>query len=366
MSCSTCFVTGSGFSAPAGLPRQSGLLKYLAADKQSREILTAIFNLKKDADEDILTDLQLEDIFTFLDTIIAANRSVIIHEPDNDMDISKSALIGIKEAYDYKNTLIECIINDVAKTLQELRGQHRYEHFCNSIVDRKLHRGETNTIITLNWDTIPDFYINKACKDSGKEKGGVDYGIYDWDADTVDDAYSNYVPSILRKAKGWSTVKLLKLHGSMNWALSKKDNALYIKQQIGAYPGRLDIDKNLKKHFDRVFMTPTFIKNLGNMHTQTIWHNAAFDLTEAQRVVFIGCALQTADYEFRNLLLRTAVRNSRNKIRVIIYPNEHPVEKERIRRRYQTLFAGRGSKNLQFEEIDTSDFLLDDDFIWHW
>jgi hypothetical protein len=361
MGCNTCFVTGSGFSVPAGVPAQSGLLKYLAEDTESRKIIAAVFNLKETAGKDILAGLQLEDIFTFLDKIIAAKGSAGIPSSDND-----TSPTGIKEAHDYKNILIECLIVRIGEKLKELRARHRYEHFFNGIVQRKTEHNETNTVVTTNWDTVPDFYINKAFKDLGVKKGGVDYCVYDRDCDTVDDEAYGYTPSILRKAKGWSTVKLLKLHGSMNWALSKEDGALYVKLQTGACPERLPIEGGLQKWFDRIFMTPTFIKDFSNLHTQTIWNNAGFDLAEAKRVVFIGCALQTADYEFRNLLLRTAARRRGKKIRVILRPAETPEEKliqKQTKEHYATLFP---CHDIEFEEIDAADFLLDDGLVWRW
>jgi hypothetical protein len=365
MRCNTCFVTASGFSAPAGLPPQNRLLADVSTNPKAKNALLKIFYLKNSVDNDVLRKLQLEDVFTFLDKIILSNQSIIINPDDNTLSLNKIPAIDVTEAYNYKNILIEYLIDSVSEKLKKLRAGHRYEYFFNSIVKRKTEHNETNTIITLNWDTIQDFYINKAYKDLGIKKGGVDYCVYDRDCNTIDSPDDIYAPSILRKAKGWSTIKLIKLHGSMNWAISKKDNALCVQQQTGAYPEGLKIDGKLKKYFDRIFMTPTYIKDFSNMHTQTIWHNAQYDLAEAKRIVFLGCALQTADYEFRNLLLRTAVRGKK-KIRVILHPAETPEAKlnqKQTKKHYTTLFP---SHDIQFEEVDTADFLLDDNLIWRW
>jgi hypothetical protein len=82
----------------------------------------------------------------------------------------------------------------------------------------------------------------------------VDYGVYDWSYDDDDD----YVSSILRKTKGYLTVKLLKLHGSINWVYSKENGALYVKEQTDDPPRGLTITDEVSKEYEHIFMTPTF------------------------------------------------------------------------------------------------------------
>jgi hypothetical protein len=113
-----------------------------------------------------------------------------------------------------------------------------------------------------------------------------------------------------------------------------------------------------------IFRPPqTFIKDFSMLAAKSVWFNAGLDLAVAKRVVFVGCSLPLADYEFRNLLLKTAVRNKKNRIRVIIYPNAPPAEKKETRKRYESLFIGN---DLKFEEVDIVDFLTNNDLIWNW
>jgi hypothetical protein len=340
--CNTCFITGAGFSAPAKLPIQSKLLQNIKDRPAELEYIQNIFKHKKD--DDIFKDVALEDVFTFLDKIIYDNGYV--------------SAFDVTTAYKAKRDLIKMFITDINKALKPLRGEDKYSYFFDRIVKRKLD-GETNTIITFNWDTIPDFYINRAYKDRG-EKCGVDYGCYDWDWDEKVD----FVPSIWRKPKGYSTVKVLKLHGSINWAYSRNKGELYVKEQLSAYPEGLIIEDDDKfKEYDYIFMTPTFIKDLSNVHTKLIWHNASFDLAGAKRLVFLGCSLPQADYEARYLLLKTAVQNKGIKIRVLIYPGESEEVKKETKKRFRTLFVGH---DLKFEELDIKNFLEDTNLIWDW
>jgi hypothetical protein len=350
MRCYTCFVTGAGFSAPAGLPVQSGLLQNIGSDRH--EDIQKIFNCK--AGDLNLNDIALEDVFTFLDKIINGNEYVADFDDDKCV-----ASFDTASARKIAKDLISCFIKNFNEKLKLMKGKGKYEYFFNQLVKHKIN-GETNTIVTFNWDTIPDFYINSAYKERCV-KGGVDYGCYDWDFDDKD----NYVSSILRKASGYSTVKLVKLHGSINWAYAKENGALYVKEQAGPYPDGLIIDDKVlkRKEYEYICLTPTFIKDLNNLYTQQIWHNAAFDLRDAERIVFLGCSLPLADYEFRYLMLKTAVRNKKNKIRVILYPKLQKEEKCAIKKRFENLFVGN---DIKFKELDVADFLVDKKLIWDW
>jgi hypothetical protein len=47
---------------------------------------------------------------------------------------------------------------------------------------------------------------------------------------------------------------------------------------------------------------PTYIKDLSNPQYKVIWQNAGIEIAEADKLVFIGYSLPSADYEMRQLL----------------------------------------------------------------
>lgn len=65
-------------------------------------------------------------------------------------------------------------------------------------------------------------------------------------------------------------------------------------------------------------LLPTFIKDLSNIQIQLVWQNAAIELSEATKVVFIGYSLPSADFEIRQLLSRSIPNHA--SIEIIIYP----------------------------------------------
>jgi hypothetical protein len=348
MPCNTCFILGAGFSAPAGIPTQRDLLRNIFKPEYADCLnhIRTIFGLTEQDKGEVLKDTALEDVFTFLDKIISGNDT--------------AAGFDIKKAYDAKRDLIDYIIKELSGGLKKMQAAGRYEYFFNSLAARKKNDNETNTVITFNWDTISDFYINGAFRDMGANHG-VDYGCYDW---SYDEDKDDYVPSLLRKEKGYKTIKLFKMHGSINWVYKKENGALYIKEQTGAYPEGLPLESEEERNeYEHIFMTPTFLKDFSNIHTQSVWHNALFDLLDAKRLVFLGCSMPLADYEFRYLLLKTAVRNKENRIRVALYPKARMEDKKETKSRFRALFAGN---DLDFREIDIDDFLIDRELIWDW
>jgi hypothetical protein len=124
-------------------------------------------------------------------------------------------------------------------------------------------------------------------------------------------------------------------------------------------------------------MTPTMLKNLSNTHLKLVWQNAAIDLREASRIVFLGYSCPLADFECPYLLLK-AVSQHKDfagsadyrdvKIRVLLYP-EHPRnEAEKYKRdeeekRCRNLFA---AKDIQFKYMDIRNFMTNEDLVWNW
>ena len=360
---------GAGFSVPAELPAQETLMRN--PPPEIAEIVGKIFNIDPVSDYDKIEKISLEDIFTFLDRIILNNEA--IHGADIDSFF----------AYEAKRLILNHIITVFNDKLSLLKEEAVYSRFFNEIVGRKIN-GQTNTIITLNWDTIPEYYIYKSYQQRGIKKSGVDYACFDWDYDAVNTGHIpinfgwkmrrtggggdvGYVQSILRKAKGYSTIKVLKLHGSINWLYSKALGYLCVKEQKAAYPHGLICKEYERGEMENILITPTLIKNFDNTHLKMIWFNAGIDLSEATRVVFLGYSLAMADFDFRYLLLKSLVRRKDAKIRVLLFPQNPAAERlykrNQTEERYRNFFAGA---DLQFAYMDVKDFIADEKLVWDW
>lgn len=154
-------------------------------------------------------------------------------------------------------------------------------------------------------------------------------------------------------------IKLLKLHGSLNW--------LYCPTC-----GRLNLTPKDKGVIQLIFdpeacrclycqsptapivIPPTFFKVMDNFHLQAVWREAEQAAVQAKRLVFCGYSLPDADMHVKYLLKRTEV-NRTAPIDVFIV-NEHAKKRRAERReeksRYVRMFRKTHTvtyTNLSFE-----------------
>jgi hypothetical protein len=94
---------------------------------------------------------------------------------------------------------------------------------------------------------------------------------------------------------------------------------------------------------------PTFLKNFDNIQNKLIWQNAAIELSEASKIVFMGYSLPQADFEFKQLLSRMVRFDA--KIETVLVQNDNPEnhsEKSKYNTagyRFENFFSGR---NIEF------------------
>jgi hypothetical protein len=325
----TVFILGAGFSIPAGAPSQAGILPEIfdlpetidrtaKAKRALLEFLTNDLNTSPSA----LQDIALEDIYTPIDRAIADNSSFRAR--------SHADLTSLRSELEY---LISLAIE--AATRRNLRSTPRRADYIRDFAEHVVHiaarRGELAregstaehskrydplSIISLNWDILLDNALHKALLADNPAQGDYDpFGVVDYCC-----YISSLNPNDTRVRAGlWSlgckgfNVKLLKLHGSMNWLQCPNCQRLF----VGFGPKLRFLDRTGRencRHCQRngtpntlrgSLVMPTFLKDLSNFQIKLVWQNAGVELREARRLVFIGYSLPYADFEFRQLLSRT-------------------------------------------------------------
>ena len=87
-------------------------------------------------------------------------------------------------------------------------------------------------------------------------------------------------------------------------------------------------------------LLPTFRKSLESFHFQHIWNQAAIELSEARKLVFIGYSFPLADFDFRSLV--TKHLGSSVTVDVVLYDESGgPTE---IGNRYEAYFGDKIGK----------------------
>ena len=95
---------------------------------------------------------------------------------------------------------------------------------------------------------------------------------------------------------------------------------------------------------------PTYIKDLSNPQYKIIWQNAGIEISEAQKIVFIGYSLPSADFEMRQLLSRMTRKNAQIEVIDFIEKTKDITKRsEDIKKRKEHWKKFFGSRELIFQ-----------------
>jgi len=365
------YILGAGFSIPAGAPPQRQILADIfALDTHIERVRAARSRLQEFLAEDLrilpeaVADVALEDVYTPIDRCIADGTSL--------KSRSAGQLTELRENLGY---LISVAISQrIAKQQETPPFSTKYIHdFARHLAIKASKRAalakdnpdssrakqyDPFSIISLNWDILLDNALHSALEsiDPGPVEDYSPFGVVDYCC-----YVSSLYPGDTRIRSGlWSlgcrgyNVKLLKLHGSMNWLQCPNCQRLFVgfgdKQQILEHVGTDTCRHCMACGYDNKLagslVMPTFLKDLSNFQIKLVWQNAGVELMEARRLVFIGYSLPNADFEFRQLLSRMVHKDAA--IDVVLYEGSSEDAKRRFRAekdRYSQFF---GDRQLQF------------------
>jgi NAD-dependent SIR2 family protein deacetylase len=363
----TVYIIGAGFSAPAGGPDQSRLIEQIFAlpnsDVKTRDAKAAFAEFL----EKVLqiaparfSQASLEDVYTPIDRCLADGVSLRGKMPAELRELRAQMEFLISVAIDnsfdqkahtdpharvYVDKLAEHLVSLAAVRAEKAKG-------ASSAEVAKAY--DPFSIISLNWDILLDKALYRALADKDGHSNGdyepigvVDYCCY---ISSIESAERRIRPGLWALGARGYNVKLLKIHGSMNWLQCCSCQRLYVsfdeKVNIPNF-----INAKLCRHCDHCgfratlqgsLVMPTFLKDLRNFQIQLVWQNAGVELMEAERLVFIGYSFPHADFEFRQLLSRMVRKDA--EIEVILYHDGTAPRirhYDEVRTRYQQFFGTR-------------------------
>lgn len=345
----TVYILGAGFSMDAGAPSQAQIMTEALdilenrndlGNEKSYKRFEAFKNLLINTmyfSEEQLCDVILEDIFTPLDRCLSENMQYRGIPVGDIMKVREDVfhVIGdtIKHVIEKRNN-DKKYINDFAKYLvkeSKNRANVRDKDGSDSI--------DPVSVISTNWDIMLDNSIYDAIRQENRDKFGVvDYCCY---ISSIDEYDETVKPGLLAIGRNGYNVKLLKLHGSLNWLQCPRCMRLY------TIFGKVNFDdeyccrhctKNFGKEEKSILISnlimPTFIKDLSNPQYKIIWQNAGIEISEADKLVFIGYSLPSADFELRQLLSRMSKRNA--EIEVVTFVDDEE-DKEAIKSKQKAI-----------------------------
>jgi len=362
----TVYILGAGFSAPAGGPDQSKLIERIFAlpdtDAKTAEAKRALEDFLvtvMSVDKTKKSAVNLEDIYTPIDRCLADGLSLRDRSPEKLQELRSKIeyliSLAIDKSFDdrtAKDPTCGVYVSRFAKYLVDLASVRAAKASgATSAEEAKAY--DPFSIISLNWDIVLDKALYRALADRDRIDGDYDpFGVVD---------YCCYISSIEKTERRirtglWSlgargyNVKLLKVHGSMNWLQCSHCQQLFVsfdeKVNIPNFINAKLCRRCSKFYVDATLqgslVMPTFLKDLSNFQIKLVWQNAAVELMEADRLVFIGYSLPHADFEFRQLLSRMVRKDA--EIHVVLFHDGKAEGKRRYKeecQRYRQFFGAR-------------------------
>jgi hypothetical protein len=230
----TVYVLGAGFSAPSGGPEQGRLIQRIFdlpdRDVQTHRAKKALQGFLVDVmhvEADKTAQVNLEDVYTPIDRCLADGLSLRDKSPTDLLEfrgqmeyLISLALNRSFELANGKDPQCSSYVADFAKYLVDIASERaKKAQGTTTAALAKAH--DPFSIICLNWDILVDNAIFRALytKDAGKSGdyeaiGVVDYCCY---ISSLNEGGSRIRPGLWALGARGYNVKVLKLHGSMNW-----------------------------------------------------------------------------------------------------------------------------------------------------
>lgn len=193
-------------------------------------------------------------------------------------------------------------------------------------------------IISFNYDCVIDGALRNDAKerwDPGKEGYGVPgaAGAPDW---------RRHGTKKKRSVSG--TVRLLKMHGSLNWRIGKNEIRL--------------VEPSLVESAEDAIIPPTWFKDLTKFPYAAIWKAARKELRSSRIVVVIGYSVPDTDLFARSLLkVEVSSRTKRENLDLVVLVNPD----ENARKRFLGLIEDAlqpSTRILMYDDFRTLDQLL--------
>ncbi|MBI1952894.1 MAG: hypothetical protein HYS41_02070 [Candidatus Omnitrophica bacterium] len=347
----TIYVLGAGASMHTGAPLLNDFLA------RSRSLVAGNSGLKwKPAFENVLSwvdslrspayylDLDLDNLEHIFSLIAMMQEVSEPHADEYYSDMSKLVFETLDK---------ECQVQRAGGRYNPDRVYERFaKHVMDSNEERKLSMPQSqDVIVTLNYDVLLDYVFWFAYS-------GCDY--------------------CLTKSRG-EGIRLLKLHGSMNWGRHRTCDAEEGKQiqVVRASPiadGHRWISHDEEKSqilpfqmfthtlyytkcrgckkdgvLEPVFIPPTWFKSCREEQIDNVWKQAVEEFKTARQIVIVGYSLPPTD-TFLPYLLMLGLANNAGLYRVVVV---NPDNRNDLRSRYERMFSRNMSERgrLQFMPI---------------
>ncbi|QHI73379.1 SIR2 family protein [Aminipila terrae] len=340
----TVIFLGAGASKADGAPLQRELFKsYFKAcddEKLNKSFDIKHSNVKELLDRYFKNFFEFSDNFNYRDAVFPTFEEAL-GILDLAIERNEKYRSELGNLYKYRTALIFSMAQAIQYKIEASQNCIQGESHSKLIenLTKEIPKGNI-AFISTNYDIILDNALGS--------KFDLDYGFY----------HSEDFHNIE------NGVKLLKVHGSLNWKYCPVCKHIDAKIEpkgtlsIVDNPGAAKCDY-CNADAEYIIIPPTYYKDMRNVYLANIWDNAEKLLREAEHVVFSGYSLPSADMHIKYLLKRAELnrdKDSRFKATVInYYPNKILGAIQKEENRYNRFFKNTSDINY-IREMSFQDF----------
>lgn len=346
-----CIFLGAGASAAENLPIQneifSNYFKYSLPKHPNSEMNIKLREFFKEFFYiDVLKDNidrvnfpTFEEVLGILD--MAEQRRESFKNFGTDTYNNKNGSISLLRQY-----LILLTANSINNASKESNKYHEL------LLDNLLKSNNilNTTFISVNYDIHIDNTISKLY-DKCKTPVMLDYG--------VDLANFNFKNSSWKRPIG-RTIKLYKIHGSLNWLYCPICSSLTLTPYEGGVMRILNNQDeakclNCNEYTIPIIIPPTYFKNMSNVFLSSVWNKAENSLRKADVLIFCGYSFPEADIHIKYMLKR--VQKSRNKkpLKIMVF-NNHEDKLESVLKKEENRYKRFLGEDIIFTRDSFQDF----------
>lgn len=350
------FVLGAGASSADGVPLQRDMLPKIVEsllpeikDSQIGKIVNEFIADNFAYNPSTNQFPTLEAVFGFLDYFIQQNESLN----------SKYTNDKIRDIKEYLIKLIHYIVN-----IQMDKRSPHYHLFWNAVSS---HNPNTS-IITLNYDTL----LEQAFEFLFKKFGYIDYCLPLMNYEKLHGLgqYNFWinprVPVGVEQGENPQSIKIIKLHGSLNWKycnccnqtlLTPWDRKIDLNEGkfLGyTYPDKKEYEFRCPQdgtEFQTLIMPPSYLKSLHHPVISQLISEASREIRATKKIIFVGYSLSDADVHIKALFKK----NITPETEMIVI---NPKQKESLELIYKSISPNVKFIYMSFEELVQDETLM--------
>ncbi len=349
-----CIFLGAGASAAENLPIQNELFsnyfKYtLPLSPNSlmninlRQFFKEMFGI-----DVLLDDLDKVDFPTFEEVLglldMAEQKRESFKNFGTDTYNNRNGSINILRQY-----LILLTANSINNAYKESNQYHELL-IQNLLKGRKLF---DTTFISANYDIHIDNTIS-TLYDKEKMPLMLDYGVNFANFDFKNSSW---------KVPQGKSIKLYKIHGSLNWLYCPICSSLTLTPYEGGVMRILNNQEeatclNCGEYTIPIIVPPTYFKNMSNIYLSSVWNKAEIALRKSNLVIFCGYSFPEADIHIKYMLKRVQTSKRDKPLKIMVF-NNHKNKLQLTLKKEEMRYKRFLGQDVIFTNDSFQDFALD-------